>query len=552
MWNRRRIVWAGVLAPVILLLAVVAAWAIDTGASTGEVLRNVDLEGESIGGLAADDLLEEIEELGDSFANRRIRIEAENVTYQTTAADIGLAVDTVGTTNAALDEGRTAMLVARPFGWLLSFISHHEAVVRYTIDVEQARSTLRQLEGSAQVSPVEPTIRSTNGGPFIAVDGEPGTGIDAQTLADDLVETVRHVPSDETLVVEAQEGPVPPRLTLQTAQDAADAANALTAEPLTVTAAERSVQLEPADLRRLAKVEPEENGISITLETEAMLNRLTAEFGDLNQEAQSAEFTVEGNVPRLIPGTIGRSCCDQSHAAAVDEAVQAGASAVTLELPEDRPDLTTEDAEALGIVQEIGQPTAFGPTTNHACCESRVTNIHRIADLVRGVVIKPGETFSVNDHVGRRTTENGFVSAGVIYNGEFTEDVGGGVSQFATTLFNAALYAGLDIPEYQSHSIYISRYPRGHEATINFPNVDLKIRNNTEYGVLIWPTYTDTSITVHLYSTPSVDVQLGEPTSSSSGRCTTWTTPRTRTFANGEVDHDSVHATYRPGEGERC
>lgn len=552
MWNRRRIVWMGVLAPVVLLLGVIAAWAIDTGAATGEVLRNVELDGEDIGGLAADDLLQEIEELGRSFADRRVRINSENITYQTTAGAIGLAVDTVGTTNAALDEGRTAMMVARPFGWLASFVRHHEARIHYTIDLEQARTTLRQLEGSAQVLPVEPTIQSHDGAPFVPVEGEPGTGIDAEALARDLVEAVRHIPTDETIEVEARQGTVQPRLTIEHAEEAAEEANSLTAQPLAVVAADRTLELTPADLRRLVVVIEEEDGIGVTLDAERTLSRLNDAFADLTQEPVSARFTVENNVPQLHPGTIGRTCCELSHVTAVEAGFQGGTGTVELELAETEPDLTTEEAEALGIVQEIGNPGGFGPTTRHACCESRVTNIHRIADLVRGVIIEPGETFSVNDHVGRRTVENGFVAAGVIYNGEFTEDIGGGVSQFATTFFNAALYAGLDVEQYQSHSIEIDRYPKGREATLNFPNVDLKIHNNTDYGVLVWPTYTDTSITVHLYSTPSVDVSIGDATPSPAGRCTTWTTPRTRTFPDGTVDHDTVHATYRPGEGQDC
>jgi vancomycin resistance protein YoaR len=213
---------------------------------------------------------------------------------------------------------------------------------------------------------------------------------------------------------------------------------------------------------------------------------------------------------------------------------------------------TTEQANALGIIEEVGQPTAFGPTTNHAPGEPRVVNIHRIADIVRGVVIKPGETFSVNGYVGERTTAKGFVDAPVIYEGSFSHDVGGGVSQFATTFFNAALFAGLDFGEYQSHSIVISRYPTGHEATISYPHPDLQIENPTPYGVLVWPTYTDTSITVHLYSTHYVDVALGAPSQEPVGNCTQWTTPRTRVYVDGHTDADSVRAVYRPAEGVSC
>src|SRR5205085_8249446 len=115
--------------------------------------------------------------------------------------------------------------------------------------------------------------------------------------------------------------------------------------------------------------------------------------------------------------------------------------------------------------------------------------------------IRPHTRLSINGLIGPRTLAKGFVVDHVIEDGKFAEAVGGGISQFATTLFNASFFAGLDVPEYQSHSIYISRYPYGREATLNFPHPDLIIANNTPYGVLIWPTYTGTTLTVSLYST---------------------------------------------------
>ena len=169
-------------------------------------------------------------------------------------------------------------------------------------------------------------------------------------------------------------------------------------------------------------------------------------------------------------------------------------------------------------------------------------NIHRISDLTRGVIIAPGETWSVNEFVGRRTAEKGFVSAPVIEQGEYSTDIGGGVSQYATTLFNAAFFAGLDIPEHKAHSIYIDRYPFAREATLAYPSVDLKIRNNTPYAVMIWPTYTDTTITVQLFSTRhAVGVQESVTPSRGCGRITL---VRKRTFVDGTSDEQKYNANY--------
>jgi vancomycin resistance protein YoaR len=127
-----------------------------------------------------------------------------------------------------------------------------------------------------------------------------------------------------------------------------------------------------------------------------------------------------------------------------------------------------------------------------------VKNIHRAADILNNTVVEPGATFSLNDTIGPRTAERGFVVAPVFYGG-FTEDVGGGVSQLATTTFNAVFFGGYEDVYHKPHSIYITRYPMGREATVNYPTVDLKFKNDSPAGILIRTSYTATSITVTFY-----------------------------------------------------
>ena len=249
-----------------------------------------------------------------------------------------------------------------------------------------------------------------------------------------------------------------------------------------------------------------------------------------------------------LDGPPAMECCDTGAADLLyREAERGGRAFVFL------PTKPVEEEEVAARVETMGVTELVSEfTTKHACCESRVANIHRIADIVRGVIIEPGERFSVNDFVGERTREKGFVPAGAIQQGHFKDDVGGGVSQFATTLFNAAFFAGLDFDDYQSHTIYLSRYPYGREATINYPDVDLALVNNTPYGVLIWTAYDDTSITVEMYSTQHWEVEQTDQRTWRSGACRSVETFRTRTGPGGEVLEDSVKARYRPGEGLDC
>ena len=126
------------------------------------------------------------------------------------------------------------------------------------------------------------------------------------------------------------------------------------------------------------------------------------------------------------------------------------------------------------------------------------------------------------------------------------------MSQFATTIFNAAYFAGLDFDEYRSHTIYFSRYPYGREATISTPGPDLAISNTTDYPILIDTSYTGSSITVSIYSTVNVEVEELEQRVGRQGVCTHVETDRRRVYSDGRVVIDTIEATYRPAEGIDC
>ncbi|MGI9016487.1 MAG: VanW family protein [Euzebya sp.] len=164
--------------------------------------------------------------------------------------------------------------------------------------------------------------------------------------------------------------------------------------------------------------------------------------------------------------------------------------------------INAADPALLGITTPISTYTTY-----YTAGEGRVTNIHRIAELVDGTLIPPGANYDVNHAVGARTPAGGFVPAGAILEGEFITDVGGGVSQFGTTFFNAMWFAGVDIITHTPHSFWFDRYPAGREATIDYPGVNLELNNNTPYWILIDTAVTADSVTVTFWSTAYFQVQ---------------------------------------------
>lgn len=233
---------------------------------------------------------------------------------------------------------------------------------------------------------------------------------------------------------------------------------------------------------QLSKLTRDAKDATVTLPTPSAL--LTAKG--------NASFSATTAVASVAPAVTGQRIDAKAAVAALRKTVAAQGTEFRVAVVVTKPKLST--VQASKVDQLIG---TF--TTQHACCAPRVTNIHRIAELVDGSVILPGATFSLNAATGRRTAENGFVSAPAIADGELVDQFGGGVSQFSTTLFNAAWFAGLPILKHQPHSEYISRYPPGREATLDYDTIDQTIRNDTDSPVVIRTFTNATSVTVALY-----------------------------------------------------
>jgi vancomycin resistance protein YoaR len=224
---------------------------------------------------------------------------------------------------------------------------------------------------------------------------------------------------------------------------------------------------------------------------------------DQAKAPRDATYKIVNNRPRLVPARVGEGVDTAKLATSITEVItERGGRTVPIQVKVTKPRVTTAEARKLGIREKI---SSF--TTHHPCCAPRVTNIHRMADIVDGHLVRPGATFSLNGVVGQRDRARGFVEAPMILNGRFVDDVGGGVSQFATTMFNAVFFGGLADVQHTPHQFYISRYPAGRESTVSYPQPDFRWRNDSPYGVLVQTSYSGTSITVTFWSTKRYTIE---------------------------------------------
>lgn len=530
------------------VLLVIAASTADSVIHRGKVQRNVTLAGQALGGDSVAEVEAEVAAVAAAFTQTPVSVTVEGgVGFQATAEQVGLGVDEPATVRAVMDARRQGFALTRPFSWLQSLVQDHEVDVVLEVDEQQALDASVVLGGADLVAPLEAAVAVDEAGSIVVTQPAPGRGVDGAGLARSL-QAVSY--RDGPIEVSVGLVELPPLSTAEQAEAARVEAERLTASGLAVRAGDQATTIPPETLRTWLVFSPTEAGLTVSVDrarVEAELPDLLPEAGEPPVDAGAA--VLDGVVVPIFARS-GTGCCAPEAVDLVLDAMQQGTGGpVELPLTVREPQRTDDDLAAMRITELIG---SF--TTNHACCEARVTNIHRIADLLRGYIIEPGEMLSVNTVVGERTLEKGFVPGPAIYeNNNIRNEVGGGISQFMTTLFNAAFFAGLDFGEYRAHSIYISRYPYGREATINYPNLDLQIVNSTPYGVLVWPSYTDTSITVDLYSTQyAVGEQTGQ-TRSPAGNCTRVVTERTRTYVDtGEQSVDTVEAVYAPSQGQTC
>lgn len=536
--------WGG-FGTALLFLFVSGAWAGHIAGAGEFVAPNVEFMGTDLSGASAEKVESIVRARSRLLLSAPIAVDTGEGLLVLPAEDLGFeyaVANVADEIKLARYEGGLATTLLH---WLTSPFAGVEIHDEITFDPMAARSRLETLPELTLALPVEPRLTTSGTNYLYLVDGVNGIGIDIGALVEDLSE-VELTQRDLTILGEHRA--LLPSVTNAYADEIGERLNELTATGMEVIVGDSYTRLTTAQLRRHLEAIPMSGRIQVAFDVAGLHAELERAInGPVGQFNKPQMDIVDGDIVVLEPGEPAPFCCELDSVRVAAEGILAGdIGPWHLESRESDDASLAAWADGSLIVDKVGEFT-----TSHSCCQPRVANIQRMADLVRGTYLVPGDSLSLNRKV-TRTRANGFVADGAIRFGRLTNEVGGGVSQFATTIFNAAYFAGLDFEEYRSHSIYFRRYPFGREATVSSPSPDLVIANTTDYPVLIWTSYDSRNITVTMYSTQNVDVvELGQRVSSRS-RCTYVETDRQRTYEDGREVVDTVTATYRPAEGLDC
>ena len=568
--KRRRFgaLWWVLIAACVLVglvwLAPVVLNAVRPDALPGTVLTGVreagegvgsDGSGVDVGGLDGEELEAEVRDIAANRLDEKVVVEWEapqgavrgDAERTFTASELGYAIDVEETVERIRRPGsRTNPLTA---------LREHFDIWRDGIEVEvvdafdatQSEALAEAMADEFALEPVEGDV-TLDGASVSRRDPETGAEVDPAGLAQDLADAAR-APGAVTLSADVEA--IETDTSVEDVDAGVAAAEAAIDGDIVLTRGEGEIRLSPETIGEIFDVRREGSDFELVLdpdELDAAIDQGVIEA--IERDPISSDITLQGGTIQISDSRVGFAF-DPDAVAAQVEAIATGQDderEQQLDVEIIEPQRSREEAEALGVNEVISEfTTEFTPG------QPRADNIRLIADMVDGVVLEPDETFSVNDHVGRRTEEAGFQADGTIIDGELVDRVGGGVSQFATTLYNAIYFGGYEFIEFRPHSYYISRYPAGREATLSYGSIDLAFRNNSPHGLLIDTSHTAESVTVRIWSTPWVEVEsvAGERTRHRGGETIDGfdiTVTRVLRFPDGTVQREPVFTRYQPSD----
>ncbi|GAA1939568.1 VanW family protein [Brevibacterium antiquum] len=551
----------------LFIILVLAAIYLVIGFLTGRVLSpGTTVAGIDIGGQSTTSAEATLrEELGET-AGAKIELKAGKPTAELDPEEAGVSFDIPETISRA-----TGFTLDPTIIWDRLF-GDDEIEPVISIDNESFEEATGKVTNSLEVEPVDAEVSYVKAKPDIK-DGTNGQTVDAEQVRTAIEDS--WLRTEDALPVTASK--VEPDITTAEAKDVADGfAEDAVSKDLTVRAepakdADSDVDagdltISPTTIAKTLTFESKDSKLAPVFDEEDLQKRVLSSNRDVGKPAKDASFTIKDGKPEVVESETGIGIKKDELTTAVTDAITGKTDKPTVTLASVKPDFTTQDAKKADVSDAMSEFS-----TGYSSEPNRDTNLKVAAKKVSGTVVQPGEQFSLNETIGQRTAANGYKAAGVISDGQMKEDFGGGVSQVSTTLFNAAFFAGFGLDEHQAHSRYISRYPEGREATLDWSTIDMKFTNTSKQPIVLdmylsggevhATVFGDKKLKVGSDSSDRYNYSSPGSVTDSGPECTPqtpkqgWSIKITRTMKDiesGKTTKDSFVTVYRPVNKVEC
>ncbi len=484
----------------------------------GRLLPGIQVGGVEIGGLPIYTASMKLRESFDYPQSGQLKFVYQSNAWVASPVQLGISFNADETIQNAFQIGHSGPL-DKWIGEMLGFLDSSRVIPPVLLfDQDKASIYLKQIASQIE-RPTQEAALEIRGTDVIAKTGQTGISLDMQATLQNINTKVLHLENGlVSLVVNEQ----PPDI-IDVSQYAEIARNLLKA-PLSLTAPSEQVHssgpwiIPRETLASMLVFERKKDDQGTTLDVrinEQVLKQFLVNLSQqVNHPAENPRFIFNDDTRQLElikPGFIGRELDVVKSVSSIQENLNNGKHTIPLEFIYSSPHISNDaSAEQLGIRQLIHTENSYF----YGSSPARIQNIQTAASRFHGLLIAPGETFSMAKAVGEISLNTGFTEALIIYNERTIEGLGGGVCQVSTTLFRAALFSGFPIVERHPHAYRVKFYEKiagnrlksdlaGLDATVYFPVVDLKFKNDTPYWLLM-ETYVypkNTNLIWKLYST---------------------------------------------------
>jgi len=498
----------------------------------GRIFPGVSVAGVDVSGLKIEEAVVKIKPaLTFPTSGKIVFRDGQNVWIET-PANLGMALDPVSTAKLAFDLGRSGSLFQNINDQLNA--AQVGVIVPPVILFDQrvASSYLHNLALSID-KPMQEATLVINGLEVASQPGQDGRKLDPDATLVFLNAQMQAFRDGEVPLVIIEQAPQVIDATTQ-----AEAARRLLSGPLVVSVPDAHSgdpgpwQIQPADLAPMLRVGRLGSGPGsqyvVQLDRAMLQAYLEPIAKQVDRPEANARFTFNDQTGQLEPikaSTVGLKMDMDGSLEDIEKAAATGQQAVFLRVKVTQPQVAdTATGSELGITQLITSQTSYF----YGSSAARLKNIQMAAANFHGLLVAPGETFSMGQYVGDISLDSGYAEALIIYNGKTIKGVGGGVCQVSTTLFRTVFYAGFPVVERHPHAYRVFYYEQmaggrnnpnlsGFDATVYFPLVDFKFTNDTPYWLLMETYFNPVSysLTWKFYSTSdgrTVDAVFSGPT----------------------------------------
>jgi vancomycin resistance protein YoaR len=489
-----------VLAGVVLALVVVLAVGVDAFASAGRVHPGTRVYDISVGGMRPAEAAATLRTALPAKTSQPVTVTYADKTWQVAPGDIGLSFDYDAIVNGAMAVGREPSFGKALSSRVAAWFGGRNLEVTPTVSAEMMDATLNGISKGIDKPAVNADV-AIHGTRTSVVPSKDGVGL----LRDKAAAAIVSAFFSANRKVEAPIGALAAKISDAAAADAKGKVDKMLASGVAVSFGDQRWDFTPQDVAgwiKLRAVESTSGAAQLEpyISAEETSKTLSAKLGGMvGTPARDAAFKTRNGEVVIIPSQEGVGPDVEALATDLTDLLLKTETdrAVALRMRTTQPKLTTEEARSYGIKERISTFTTAYAASN----KPRVNNVHLLGDALDGKLIAPGAVFSFNGAVGERTAAKGYQEANAIVDGKLVPQLGGGICQVGTTLFNTIFESGLPVLQRSNHSFYISHYPKGRDATVSWGGPDLKFKNDTPNWVLISVSYTSSSITISLYGT---------------------------------------------------